>query len=197
MGRKAKIDLDILADMLRDNKPLKDIAAYFDCSAAAISQRKKELAWAVKKNVAAERAPEVVEKKLNAIGQLQKISDHANWLLDHVMRWIKGDDEAIQVLEGKIRLVNVGTREEPERVEEFKFDDPHKIALAAMGEIRGQIRLQMDIAKTLYDAEAMQEFQKEIIELLREVDPDLRRKFIDKIRHRHSVRLAVEDSTPN
>ena len=38
-----------------------------------------------------------------------------------------------------------------------------------MAEIRGQLDLQLDIFKTLYDVEAMAEFQKEVLSAIEEV----------------------------
>ena len=40
-------------------------------------------------------AGEIVEKKLDAIEQLQKIKDYANELLDFLMRWNRGDKTAL------------------------------------------------------------------------------------------------------
>lgn len=196
VGRQPKIDLDILADLLKKNTPLKECAEYFGCKPPAISVAKRKLGLGVVRHVAAERAPEVVERKLNAIDQLQTINDHANWLLNHVMKWIKGDDSAIQALEGQIRKINIGTRKAPEYVEEYKFQDPHKIALDSMAEIRNQLRLQLEIFKTLYDAEAVKEFQQELISLLGETSPELRDKFIQRLREKGAIRSILEFAGP-
>ena len=57
------------------------------------------------KNVALESAHKVVEKNLNTLDQLQKINTYANELLDLLMRWNKGDAEALQILESQVRKV--------------------------------------------------------------------------------------------
>jgi hypothetical protein len=131
-------------------------------------------------------------KRLDAIEQLQKINKNANELLDLCMRWIKGDDVAIQALESCVRKVNVGSRKSPILVDEVKFKDPHEIALSSMSEIRNQLRLQLEIFKTLYDAEAVKEFQNELIALLADVDVSIRDEFIRRLREKGAIRSIIE-----
>jgi len=189
--RKPIIDPVKLNKMLSSGKSSKECAEHFGVSPAAISKSKKNLDIAVVKNVAMENAHRVVDKNLNAVDQLQKINDHANWLLDHVMKWVKGDNAAIQVLEKNVRKVNVGTREEPEIIDEFKFKDPHEIALKAMAEIRGQLKLQLDIFQALYDMKAVQEFQEEVLTAIGDTAPDVRDRIIRNLAQRRVVRATV------
>ena len=190
--RKLIIDPVKLNKMLSSGKSSKECAEHFGVSPAAISKAKKNLDIAVVKNVAMENAHRVVDKNLNAIDQLQKINGHANWLLDHVMKWVKGDDTAIQVLEKNVRKVNVGTREEPKIIDEFKFKDPHEIALKAMAEIRGQLKLQLDIFQTLYDMKAVQEFQEEVLTAIGETAPDVRDRIIHRLVQKRAVRAVIK-----
>ena len=119
------------------------------------------------KNVALETAHKVVEKNLNAVDQLQKINTYANELLDLLMRWNRGDEEALQILESQVKKVRV--RGSEEEVTEYKFKDPRELALKAMAEIRGQLNLQLDIFKTLYDVQAIADFQREVLDAIGEV----------------------------
>nr|BDD45669.1 hypothetical protein 17 [Desulfobacterales bacterium] len=160
-------------------------------SRQAVHRRLRELRGETSKVVATAKVKAAVDSKLDAIDQLGKINDHANWMLDHVMRWIKGDDEAIQVLEGSVRKVNIGTREHPEYVESVKFKDPHEIAIKAMAEIRGQLKLQLEIFQALYSLQAAEEFQNTVLQIIGEVDPDVRREIIHRLNKERSVRSAV------
>jgi hypothetical protein len=189
--RKRKIDLEKLKEMLIDGKSPKYCSEFFGVSPAATCKARKSIDVAVVKNVALESAPAVVEKNLDVIEQLQGINEHANWLLDHVMSWIKGDDAAIQILEKSVKKVNVGTREEPQYVDEFKFKDPHEIALKAMAEIRNQSRLQLEIFQTLYDMRAVQQFQEEVLSAIGEASPDVRQQIINKLRERQALRSTL------
>ncbi len=67
------------------------------------------------------------KKKINTLDQLQKINDHANELLDLLMRWNKGDAEALQILESQVRKVKIkGTEEE---ISSYNFKDPRELGL--------------------------------------------------------------------
>ena len=92
------------------------------------------------------------------------------------MRWNKGDTEALQILESQVRKVKVKGSEE--EITEYRFKDPRELALRCMAEIRGQLNLQLDIFKTLYDVEAIAEFQKEVLSAIEEVSPDVRNTII-------------------
>ncbi|MGD0914941.1 MAG: hypothetical protein ABSB22_00645 [Thermodesulfobacteriota bacterium] len=144
---KPKIDRVMLDQMLGEGKPQREIAQYFGVTDGAISKAKNELKVAVVKNVALESAHKVVGRHLDTIGQLQKINQNANELLDLLMRWNRGDQEALQILESQVRKVKV--RGSEENVTEYKFKDPRELALKAMQEIRGQLNLQLDIFRTL------------------------------------------------
>jgi len=130
----AKIDKAKLSQMLRSGNPQVKIAEYFGVTEGAISQAKRELNIGVIKNVALENAHRVVEKNLDAVGQLQKINDHANELIDLLMRWNRNDKEVLQILESQARRVKIkGTEEE---ITEYRFKDSRELALKAMAEIR-------------------------------------------------------------
>ena len=186
---KPKIDKVKLSQMLRSGKSVKDCAKYFSVTSGAISQVKKELNINVVKNVALENAHRVVDKSLNAVDQLQKINQNANELLDLVMRWQRGDDEALQILESQVRYVKVNGEEEP--VKEFKMKDPRELALKAMAEIRGQLKLQLEIFQTLYDMKAVEEFQTEVLTTIGEASPEVRNAIIGKLNQRRIIRQSV------
>jgi len=186
---KPKVDIRKLGQMLRAGKTVKECAKFFEVTPGAISQHKKNLNIAVVKNVALENAHRVVDKNLNAVDQLQKINGHANELLDLCMKWINGDDEALQVLESQVRTVRVGKDKFP--VSEYKFKDPREIALRAMAEIRGQLKIQLDIFQTLYDMRTVQDFQQEVLETIGNVSKEVRDEIIKKLREKRALRSAV------
>jgi hypothetical protein len=187
--KTGKIDRVKLSEMLLSSKTGNECAEHFGVTKGAISQARKELNLAVIKNVALESAPAVVEKNLNAVQQLQKINDYANELLDLLMRWNRGDNEALQILEGQVKKVKVrGTEKE---IEEYRFKDPRELALKAMAEIRGQLGLQLDIFKTLYDVQAVADFQKEVLNAISEVDQDVRDRIISRLKEGRALRQSI------
>ena len=187
---KPKIDKVKLNQMLKAGKSQKAIAQLFGVTAGAISKAKKELNLCVVKNVALENAGRVVDKNLNAVDQLQKINDYANELLDLLMRWSRGDKTALQILESQVRYVKVNGEEEP--VKEFKIKDPRELALKTMAEIRGQLKLQLEIFQTLYDMKAVEEFQTEVLEAIGEASPDVRVRIINKLSRKRAIRSTIK-----
>ena len=186
---KPKIDHVKLNQMLRAGKSPKQVAEHFGVSQAAICKARKGLNVAVVKNVVLESAHKVVVEHLDTIGQLQKINQNANELLDLLMRWNRGDSEALQILESQVRKVKVKGSEED--ITEYKFKDPRELALKAMQEIRGQLGLQLDIFKTLYDVQAVAEFQKEVLSAIGEVSPDVRDRIIKRLKEGRALRQSV------
>jgi AcrR family transcriptional regulator len=167
-----------------------EIARKVGVSKGTVSKRLKALKVAITKDVTLHHAGEIVEKKLDAIGQLQKINDYANELLDLLMRWNRGDEEALQILEGQVRKVKVrGTEEE---VTEYKFKDPRELALKAMAEIRGQLGLQLEIFKAPYDMAAVAEFQKEVLEAIGNASPELRDQIIHNLQKTRAIRSTLD-----
>jgi len=187
---KPKIDKVKLNQMLKSGKSQKEVAQFFGVTAGAVSKATKELHLCVVKNVALENAGRVVDKNLNAVDQLQKINDYANELLDLLMRWGRGEDEALQILESQVRYVKVNGEEEP--VKEFKLKDPRELALKAMAEIRGQLKLQLEIFQTLYDMKAVEEFQTEVLTAIGEASPDVRNTIISKLNQKRAIRSTIK-----
>jgi hypothetical protein len=135
-----------------------------------------------------------VERKIDALEQLHKINSYANELLDLLMRWNRGDEEAIQILESQVRKVKVGSGEDVEWIKEYKFKDPRELALRAMAEIRGQLSLQLEIFQALFSLQAAEEFQNTVLEVIREVEPSVRDKIIHRLNQRRTIRQAVRFS---
>lgn len=188
---KPKIDRVKLNRMLSAGKTQRECAQVFGVTEGAISKAKSELNVAVVKSVALENAHRVVDKNLDAISQLQKINNDANEILDLLMRWNRGDDDALQVLESQVATKKVRVGDKEEFVKEFKFKDPRELALKAMAEIRNQLGLQLDIFKTLYDMKAVQEFQQEVLTTIGAASPEVRNAIVSKLNQRRIIRQSV------
>jgi len=173
---------------------ISETARQLGVTKGAVSKRAKSLRITLKQNTTKDvllfHAGEIVSKEINAVEQLHKINAHANELLDLLMRWNRGDNEALQILESQVRKVKVRGREE--EVTEYRFKDPRELALRAMQEIRGQIQLQFEIFSKLYDMESVAEFQEAILTTIGEVEPDVRKRIIEKLKDRRILRSAIK-----
>jgi len=169
-----------------------EIAKHLGVSKSTVSGRIKALNIAVSKDITIRSAGEIVRTELDTIGQLQKINRDANELLDLLMRWNRGDDEALQILETQVRKVKIGRGEDAEEITEYKFKDPRELALNAMREIRGQLKLQLEIFQALYDMQAVQQFQSEVLEIIGNVAPDARDEIIRRLTQANALRSALD-----
>jgi predicted transcriptional regulator len=191
---KQKLNDKRLLGLVDEGLSLADIAREHGISRQAVSKRLIELRGKTTKAVVAKKVNEIVERKIDALEQLHKINSYANELLDLLMRWNRGDEEAIQILESQVRKVKVGSGEDVEWIKEYKFKDPRELALRAMAEIRGQLSLQLDIFQALFSLQAAEEFQNTVLEVIREVDPHVRDKIIRRLNERRTIRQAVHFS---
>ncbi len=176
---KQKIDRVKLSQALKAGKSQREIAQVFGVSEGAISKAKKELNLSVVKNVALENAHRIVDKNLDTVDQLQKINENANEILDLLMRYQRGDTEALQSLENQKSPTLCNLK------------DPREMAFKAMAEIRNQLKLQLEIFQTLYDMQAVQEFQQEVLAIIGEVEPDARDRIIRNLQEKRAMRTTV------
>lgn len=205
MGRRSRIDSLELHRMTDEGIPNKDIARHFGVSEPAICVAIKRMKAGLTTVTAVAKAPEVHAAHLDTISQLSKINHDANEILDLVMRWSRGDDEAIRILETQVKRVKWRRKytddDDPEKdteldVDEIKFKDPRELALKAMAEIRNQLRLQLEIYQTLYDIKAAEEFQKEVLTAIGEITPDVRDRIIRRLKENRAIRAAIEQTGP-
>ena len=191
---RRKITNAQLEELVRDGNSITEISNKLGVTRSAVWKRLKAINIAVTKNVVLHHAGEIVERKIDAIEQLQKINDYANELLDLLMRWNRGEEEALQVLETQVATKKVRVGNQVDFVREYKFKDPRELALKAMQEIRSQMNLQLDIFKTLYDMAAVAEFQKEVLEAIGDASPETRDKIVRNLQERRIVRSTLEFS---
>jgi spore coat protein CotH len=65
------------------------------------------------------------------------------------------------------------------------------LALKAMNERRGQLKLQNETLAMLAEMSAVMEFQQELIQLLKEVDENVKNEFLRRLSERRALRGAV------
>ena len=176
-----KIDRVKLNQLLRSGKSGKEVAQVFGVTEGAISRARKGLNVAVVKNVALENAHKVVDKNLDAIHQLQNINRNTNEILDQLMEMIRREPEPDSQARNKERVEG----------ERMTFKGLRELVLKFTAEVRGQLSLQLDIFKTLYDVEAIAEFQKEVLEAIGEADANTRNRITERLKARRALRPSA------
>ena len=130
--------------------------------------------------------------EINVADQLKKINLAANEMLDLFLRWNRGDDEALQILESQVRKVRTGKGENAEEITEYRFRDPRELAFKAMQEIRGQLKLQLEIFQTLYSMQSVQQFQAEVLEMIGNVSPEARDAIVRRLTEKNGLRSNLD-----
>ena len=70
--------------------------------------------------------------------------------------------------------------------------EDHDTTLKAMREIRGQLELQLEIFKVLYDIQAVADFQREVLTAIGEVDSGVRNLIINRLKEGRALRQSVD-----
>ena len=185
--RKPKIDRQKLSELARKGTSQAQMATAFGVSQAAVSkalERAREGNHEMpdrSSDFRPEERGKVIENSINAAEQLLKINKNANELLDLVMAWQRGDDVALQILESQVQMKKMRIGKEIELVKEYKFKDPRELALKAMGAIKDQLHLQLEIFKALYDMEAFKEFTEAFLRVMARRDPKARDEMIQEL----------------
>jgi predicted DNA-binding protein (UPF0251 family) len=157
MGSQKINDRELLRLIDRQGMCQSEAAKALGVSRQAVSQRIQELRGKTTKVVVSKKIEEIVDRKIDAIEQLQKINQEANRLLD-------------------------------------ELDQNPELKLKIMAEIRGQLKLQLDLFEALFNLQAAEEFQNTVLKVIAEVDPNVRNEIIRRINEERSIRSAVRFS---
>jgi len=189
---KPKIDRVKLYQLLKAGKSQREVAQVFGVTEGAISRAKKELNLAVVKNVALENAHRVTEEHLDAVQQLQKINVKANKMLDELTGEDKVIDRIVKAVEGVLAYEGDPVKQKAYiRKVVSQINSDRNLTIKIMLEIRGQLNLQLEIFQVLYDMKAVSEFQQEVVNIMGEVSPELRNKFVKRLKDKRALRQSV------
>jgi hypothetical protein len=190
---KGIIDFKVLNKLVAEGKGTAEIAKHFNVTPGAVSQAKTKLKIAVVKDVALESAHKVVSKNLDAVAQLQKINRAANKLLDELTGEDRTINRMVKAVEGALS-VEGDPKKQGEQIRKviLRVNQDRNTALKACAEIRGQLNLQLDIFRTLYDLQAIAEFQKEVLTSIGEEAPDVRDRIIRRLQKGRAIRSAIK-----
>lgn len=70
-------------------------------------------------------------------------------------------------------------------------EDNPELRLKVMAEIRGQLRLQLEIFQAMFDLQAVQEFMDETLAVIGQIAPEVRNEILSGLNKRKSIRSAL------
>jgi hypothetical protein len=158
-----KISLIQLEQLVREGNGVSEIARKLKVTKGAISKRLKALNVAVAKDACLRAAPEILNRKLDAMGQLTRI----NTLIHKELDQIEEDLAAASATEDRRKLQDQ--------------------KLKHVGEIRKQLMLLLDITATLYDMQAVAAFQQEVLQAIAAASPQIRDRIILNLQERRAI----------
>jgi predicted transcriptional regulator len=163
--KTGKIDINLARRMVDQGKTQTEIARYFGVSNAAVSKMFKKMGGYVPRVVAFEKASELVEEKIDAMGQLRRINGLIHSELDHIEESLK-----------------TAPKEERRALQDQK--------LKHVGEIRKQLGLLLNIAQALYNVEEVKLFQETVLEVIGSASEELREKIVRDLQQRRALRSS-------
>ena len=216
MGTLKFTDIE-LKQLVRKGLSLRAMARHLGVSKSTVCVRLKALNIAVSRDVAIRSARKIVDREINAIDQLQKINRDANELLDFCMHRHRNNGAG-----NGFRVTGYGSKTnlrfgagqsdcpvwpsctrhpQPANSEQsetgYKSRDPSELALKVMAEIRGQLKLQVEIFQALFDMKAVEEFQAEVLEIIEKVSPEARDTIIRRLAEKNALRSSLDlDQAP-
>jgi hypothetical protein len=185
-----------LMQMLTEGKTYQQCADEFGVSLRAVGNAYRRIKDKLK------NPPATVDdsKTLDAMGQLADINAAILDQLKRCNKMILREDAKMQACDviSERLAANPADLDAQETLDKI-WNANTKTLLAIQtniinvsGEVRKQIELQLKIAETVYNIQMMQEFQGEIISLLKEVEPILAQKVINKLKETRSIRGLVK-----
>jgi len=188
-----KIYEEKLRKLLKEGKNQREIAKILRVSEPSVSAAVQKLKLNTTKNITLETGHRAVKDKLDAIVQLNRINQVANQLLDELTGKENTINQMTKAVEKFIEFEQNPTKDNSKKLKNIlsRINQDKNTAIKACAEIRGQLNLQLEIFKTLYDIEAIAEFQRVVIEAIGEAAPAVRKTIIQNLKKRKALRESV------
>jgi len=166
---RQRISRSDLESLVGQGKGVSEMARMLQASKSTISERCKRLGLKPVGSSTNSIVPQGgnITMRADPVGQLGKIRGFTLEILDKSMRSLRGNK---------------------------KVRDPLGASLRAMKEIRGQIETEFSILQGLHDMElreAEKEFREEVLQILGEVDSNVKDELIKRLKERKLARTAI------
>ena len=193
-----KIDEEEMLRMYKDGVSTAQIAKHFNCTWAAVDTMRKRVEKRLSMVPDVSRS-ELSRHNIDTVHQLKTMNDRIIHEMKRCNRLIEREDE-LPLKREKLEKRLEKNPDDPVLLEKIKKLAGDNVAgilkiqsniIAISAEVRKQIELQVKIYETIYNVTMVAEFQEEIINVLREVDPIIKDEVIKRLKARRSLRGLV------
>ena len=191
-GRREGVDrIDELKLMqMRKNTSQQKCADYFGVTKEAVRVAENR----VKKKMNS-GAVVIAKDNIDAMAQLKYINETITDQLKRCEKLVLREDRKIDEFDAAVAALeqNPDDKEAKKKVDEFAGGPTRTIQVMnaivhVSSEVRKQIQLQLEVAETIYNLQMMAEFQNEVVQIIKEVDPMSAQKLIARIKERRAIR---------
>lgn len=195
-GRKIN-DIKLM-QLRREGKSRQQCAEFFGVTDSAIKAAEKRIHKDLKNTGGDEL--ELHGENIDSMAQLKMVNERIVTFLNRLDKLVDREEIRAEALE-KVQVNVMKKKNDIDAQEIFDkiWSNNLKSILAIQtnaiygsAEIRKQIELQLKIAETLYNLQMIQEFQSEIITILKEVDSIVAQKLINKLKERRTIRGLIK-----
>jgi hypothetical protein len=169
--------------LARSGKNLTEIARHFGVSVSACSQHAAKMKTAANKAVVLRHADRLLKQDLDL---LAKCSTQERRLLasaDYNYKIMQADPTTLATAK-KVR----------EELTRTQFTDPGALYLQSIRELSNLLKIKKDLLTSLFDVQQVAGFQREILEILSDAHPDVRRAVIKKLKENKALAASLKIS---
>ncbi len=178
-GRQRKFDWDLMEQLLSDGKSTKEVSEQFGVNNKSVwtAHQKMTKKKQMVSTVVFEKGREMVHREMDVMGQLVKTNENLNSVLDLVVKAIKGDQTAIDLLNKDSRC---------------RRSDPVLVFVRLAGEIREGVAAFTKIQESIFTLRQTQEFNEEVLAELETFKPGVRKAILQRLQEKRLMSKALE-----
>lgn len=175
-----------LMDLLEQGKTQRECAAILGVAEETISRRKKKISERIAKDVSLFSAGRLLDKQILRMETLFALSSQTQDLLEMINVILRSEDEygeEYRTAERRLRRL-VGSGRKGQQLSKFLIE--------LQSELRRQLESYFVMQEKVYNLKRIKEFQDEVMEAIKEADPDVARRITHKLIEVQQVRQALE-----
>jgi len=178
-----KFKTNELLKLIQEGKSQREAAALLGVSEGAVSKRLKAVGVAVNKQVALFAAPQVLQRQLSTVEQLEGLGRQGRDLLEMVHKCIHGDiGRDPEARDAMYRLKRLAGQKR----------DLLSFLVSLQGEIRKQLEFDFNMRKEIYNIRQVQDFQDVVLQEIKASAPEVAQRIVTRLTEIQATRSSLD-----